>query len=354
MTRRKAFKARVRTQAERTGQSYAQAAAQLGESNPHRIPDVHTASARVVALLRANGAELAPEVAYGIGGGIGFMYAVFVYDQVEHPLLTLVCQHHPDPWAPAILDRLAAPYATTTRKSELRRLLGSRVPMILGVARRCLPWLGRDEYGGEEHVVLATPTAQGFRVTDGAGSAVLTEQDLLDGFGTARRKHPAVHLTGPVTLPEDLGPALRAGLARSVAHMTGPVLHNSFDANFGLSGLAKWSTLANGRSKKSWPILFAGTDVWMQRLVDGIEHELTAPAAGRPLFAHSLRSAGMPESAEVFERSGRLWREISARAGSRRLRFNWLADQVGAIHDTEAAGIERLRSALEAPPTSEP
>jgi hypothetical protein len=337
MTRRKAFKARVRSRMEQTGQSYAQAAAALEASNPRGTPDVHPASAQVVGLLRTGGAELAPELAYGIGGGIGFMYAVFVYEQVDHPLLTLVCQHHPEPWAPAILDRLAVPYTATTRTAELRALLGDRVPMILGLGAR------PGQHEDEERVVLAAPTGDGWRVTDGVRAAVLSEAELLGGW---RRKHPVVHLDRPVTLPADLGPAVRAGLAQSVAHLTGPVLGNAFDVNFGLSGLAKWRDVANGTTKSGWPRLFAGTDVWMQRLVDCIEHQHTAPAAGRPLFARTLHAAGIPDAAATFVRSGRMWREISGRAASRRLRLDWLADQVGMIHDAEAAGVQQLAAAL--------
>lgn len=346
MTERKTFKARVRAQMERTGQSYARAAEQLGASNPHHRPEVHPASAQVVGLLRTAGVQLAPELAYGIGGGIGFMYSVFVYADHGHPLLTLVCQHHPEPWAPAILDRLAVPYTATTRKKDVSALVSDGVPMILGVARGSLPWLDHDEYDGQEHVILATPTDGGFDVTDGADSAVLSGPALLDGFGTTRTKHPVIHVHGPVTLPADPGPAVHAGLARTVAHMTGPVLGNSFDENFGLSGLARWRDLANGTTKKSWPTLFATSDVWMQRLVDCIEHEHTAPAGGRPLLARTLRSVGLPGPASVFDRSGRLWREISSRAGSRRLRLDWLAGQVGAIHEAESDGIAQLAAAL--------
>jgi hypothetical protein len=76
MTERRAFEARVRARMAETGQSYAQAAAILETGNPAHTVDTHPASALVVSLLRTEGIELAPELAFGIGGGIGFMYAV--------------------------------------------------------------------------------------------------------------------------------------------------------------------------------------------------------------------------------------------------------------------------------------
>lgn len=134
MTERKAFKRRVRAQMEVTGQSYAQAAAQLEAGNPARLPETHPASAVVVALLRASGLTLDPLTAFGVGGGIGFMYGLFRYGDVPHPLLTLVCQHHPEPWAPAILERLGVDHSAAAGRRELNRLLADERAAILPVA----------------------------------------------------------------------------------------------------------------------------------------------------------------------------------------------------------------------------
>src|SRR5690606_12820236 len=60
---------------------------------------VHRESALVQRLLASAGVELSEAMACGLGGGIGFMYAVFEYKQAPHPLLTFVTQHHPRPWA---------------------------------------------------------------------------------------------------------------------------------------------------------------------------------------------------------------------------------------------------------------
>ncbi|WP_125777952.1 BtrH N-terminal domain-containing protein [Antribacter gilvus] len=348
MTERKAFKARVRAQMAETGRSYAHVAAQLEANNPARPDDTHPASALVVALLRTAGLELRPEVAYGIGGGIGFMYALFSYKEVGHPLLTLVCQHHPAPWAPAILDRLGVRHESATTKREATRLLDAGKPVILPLSRGSIPWLTSTALdANEEHIVIALPhEEEGFRVLDGTGaSAVLAREVVMGSYGQARRKHPVLALLDPL-LPADVRPALLAGLAATVDGMTRPVLGNSFDVNFGLSGLAKWGRLADDPGRQGWPALFQGTEVWHSRLVACIDREHTAPAAGRPLFARTLRAAGMLDAAETFERSGRQWREIAHRAASRTLTFDALGDRVRTIHDLEKQGIDELAADL--------
>src|SRR2546423_298181 len=45
----------------------------------------------------------------GLAGGIGFMYAVFEYTGWP-PMMTIVAQHHPEPWLPAVLGRLGVGY----------------------------------------------------------------------------------------------------------------------------------------------------------------------------------------------------------------------------------------------------
>ncbi|ACZ30116.1 hypothetical protein Xcel_1085 [Xylanimonas cellulosilytica DSM 15894] len=349
MTERKAFKRRVRAQMERTGQGYAQAAAQLEAGNPARRADTHPASAVVVALLRASGLTLDPVTAFGIGGGIGFMYALFRYRDTAHPLLTLVCQHHPDAWAPAILERLEVEHTAASGKRELARVLDADRPVILPVARGAIPWLAPDPLtAGEEHVVLALPQGEGARIFDGTGAhARLTRTALVEGYASTRRKHPVVTVADGATLPEDLGAAVAAGLRATVSGMTGPVLGNAFDVNFGLSGLRRWAERVAAPGPDGWGEAFAQSDVWRTRLTECITTEHTAPVAGRPLFARLLRQAGHPDAAEHFDRSARHWRTIAADAERGTLGLDDLAPLVGAIADDEAAGITALSAALD-------
>jgi hypothetical protein len=353
MTERKAFKARVRARMDETGQTYAQAAAILEAGNPARSADTHPASALVVALLRTHGVDLAPAAAFGIGGGIGFMYGLFSYAEVGHPLLTIVCQHHPAPWAPSILDRLRVPYASATTKSATASLLRDRRPVILPIARGDVAWLETSVDEREDHVVLVIPEQGGCRILDGSGaSASMQPDEVLAAYMRSRRKHPAIALDGAAGARMDVSSALVAGLRACLAGMTEPVLGNSFDVNFGLSGLTKWARLADAAGKDGWPKLFGQNDVWRGRLVDGIEREHTAPTAGRPLFVQTLRlartlgSEGVGSAAQAFEQSGHHWRAISHRAASGSLTYEQLARGVRNIVEVETGGLEVLADAL--------
>lgn len=345
MTERKAFKRRVRAQMATTGQSYAQAAAQLEAGNPARLPDPHPASAVVVALLRASGLTLDPVAAFGIGGGIGFMYALFRYTDAPHPLLTLVCQHHPEPWAPAILDRLGVEYSSSSGVRDLNRLPAQDVAMVLPVARGIVPWLVADDLTRrEERIVLALPEGENVRIFDGTGAhARLTKAEVVDGYVSTRRQHPVVTVAENATLPGDLGPAVTAGLRATVSGMTEPVLGNSFDVNFGLSGLRRWSERVTATGADGWRQAFADHDMWHQRLADCINTEHTAPAAGRPLFAQMLRMHGLTDAAEYFDRSGQHWRSIALGAARGDLELDTLRQHVDVIAGEETEGIATLQ-----------
>lgn len=348
MTERKAFKRRVRGQMSQTGQTYSQAATQLEADNPARREDVHPASALVVALLRASGLTLDPVAAFGIGGGIGFMYGLFQYRAVPHPLLTLVCQHHPDPWAPAILERTGVAHITTSGKRELIRLLDADRPVILPVAREVIPWFTADATTArEEHVVLALPDGTRARLLDGTGAqATLGKDELVGGYLATRRRHPLIALEDGATLPGDLRPALGAGLRATVAGMTEPVLGNAFDVNFGLRGLRRWAERVADPGADGWARLFASSDVWRTRLIQCINIEYTAPVAGRPLFARLLRQAGYTESAIHFEDSSAAWREITGTAEGGSRDVEGLASLIRTIAEEELRGFETLRGEL--------
>ncbi|WP_127818420.1 hypothetical protein [Microbacterium sp. CPCC 204701] len=349
MTERKAFKRRVRAQVATTGQSYAQAAAQLEAGNPARVAETHPASAVVVALLRASRLSLDPVTAFGIGGGIGFMYGLFRYADAPHPLLTLVCQHHPEPWAPAILDRLGVEYASSSGRRDVVRLLEDGAAMILPVARGVVPWLDADDLTKrEEHIVLALPERESARVFDGTGKhSRLTKAEIVDAYAHTRRKHPVTTIRQNARLPRDLRPAVSAGLRATVSGMTDRVLGNSFDVNFGLSGLRRWSERVTEKGADGWRHVFAEDDAWRQRLIDCIDREHTAPTAGRPLFARMLRMHGLAGAAEHFDRSAPHWRAIALGATRGDLELESLGHHVDAIATEEADGIAALQDLLQ-------
>src|SRR5688572_14931327 len=116
MTERKALKRIVRERMARTGEAYTTAHrhataptrtsdptgtsgptsdAGLTPGYPGFGPEHHHESALVRHLLGQAGVGLSEPMVCGLGGGIGFLYAIFEYAAVDHPLLTIVAQHHP-------------------------------------------------------------------------------------------------------------------------------------------------------------------------------------------------------------------------------------------------------------------
>jgi len=173
MTARKALKKVVRERMSRTGETYSTALRQVaGKRQPtagpgESKPPSHRESALVQHLLAAAGLPLSEPMVCGLGGGIGFMYAVFDYDVVPHPLLTIVAQHHPQPWAPAVLDRLGIGYqqqyasSAKAAMSKLGAVLDSGRPALCTVDRGPLPWHQPSGFdGAEPHTVVVTPDDQ--------------------------------------------------------------------------------------------------------------------------------------------------------------------------------------------------
>ncbi|HVK22887.1 MAG TPA: BtrH N-terminal domain-containing protein [Actinokineospora sp.] len=159
MTRQKNMKALVRDRMARTGETYTTARGHVAAHAPQRQaePGTHAPSTLVRDLL-ARAGVVAPHTGEpfteamlaGLGGGIGFMYAVFEYKGFPHPTMTIVAQHHPDPFVPAILDRLGCATETTRTTSakvadrRLSAALADGVPAVCTLDRSALPWLPRS------------------------------------------------------------------------------------------------------------------------------------------------------------------------------------------------------------------
>src|SRR5680860_1095312 len=73
------------------------------------------------------------------------MYAVFEYKQVDHPLLTIVAQHHPMPWLTAVAENLGLELDTLHSSSasaghkKLDECIDAGTPALLTVQRGLLP-----------------------------------------------------------------------------------------------------------------------------------------------------------------------------------------------------------------------
>ncbi|PWK66745.1 uncharacterized protein DUF4872 [Streptomyces sp. CG 926] len=315
---------------------------------------------RESSLVRhALGSVHAEELVAGLAGGIGFMY--FVFEYAGHPpLLTIVAQAHPDPWVEAALDRLGVPYEVThssrPRWDRVRFALDAGRPVFCAVDRSRLPWHGGipDEMVGAEPytVVLAGYEGDVLYVEDGASAPHrIAEREFGEAWtGHRKGRHRMLVPTGPAVGAPDIDGAVAATAAR----LTGPVLGNRFDVNFGFSGMEKLAAqLRDVRTRTGWERRFGSPEAFFagtRRLHTCLEVEWTAPGATRPLYADFLDLAGRPEAAALFRDSAGNWSRLAelARAAApdtdapgRRALF----DELAALVDGSLA-LERRAVAL--------
>ncbi|MCS7483403.1 BtrH N-terminal domain-containing protein [Umezawaea endophytica] len=316
MTERKSFKHLVRSRMARTGESYSTARRRLlGEQAVRTGGGTQHESALLRNVLGGRASE--PMLA-GLAGGIGFMYFVFEYAG-HHPTMTIVSRHHPDPYIPAALRRAGIEHTTTrttsARKAEagLREALAGG-PVICVVDRAKLPWHGlTGQWGPEPHSV-------GVLGIDG-GTVLLDDEcvrpnplPLADFLAAWSSKHEMT------TVGAGWRPDVEDAIGTTCAHLTGPVLGNNFDVNFGFSGMRKLAAqLRDPKGKQGWARRYADPGALffaLRRLHDCLEVEHGGPSATRPLYADFLREVGRPGAAELFDASGALWSEVAARAVS--------------------------------------
>jgi hypothetical protein len=355
MTEHRTRKRLVRERMARTGESYttarrhvlARIASELSPAlPPGLVPGYdrfgggqHHESTLLAHLLRQRGIT-APHTgeAYteamlgGLAGGIGFMYAVFEYKGLP-PMLTIVAQHHPEPWVPAALDRLGCPYrishstSTPVALGALRRELDAGNPVLCTIARSyAASGIDADPY----QVVVAGWDGATLYLDDVAVAPRAIDEAAFGAAWSAHRKGRYERLTvtgGPSgALPSGALPdAIRAAVATTVAHLTGPVLGNAFDANFGFSGMARLAgQLRDRRTKSGWLRRFGTPEslgIGLARLAECLEVTYTAPAATRALYADFLDEAAplvddkrLAEAATLFRASGALWSRVASRA----------------------------------------
>ncbi|WP_144118595.1 BtrH N-terminal domain-containing protein [Catellatospora sichuanensis] len=384
MTARRNFKKLVRERMERTGESYTTAARHLA-GPVVTTAGQHHESVLVGHLLAAAGQPLSEAMVCGLGGGIGFMYAVFEYDAVPHPLLTIVAQHHPQPWAPAVLDRLGLAYQQTNGTStkaaldRLRTALDAGRPALCLVDRGRLPWQENPPFSAAEPYTVVVTARDGDTLTvldpphgvhtmpaPAFGAAWAAHRQgrhallAVESGPAPARAGDSAGSTGPSGM--DLRAAVRDALNTTVAHLTGPVLGNSFDVNFGFSGMAKLAAeLRNGRTRKGWARRFGdpvGHQHAMRRLTVCLEQEYTAPGATRPLYADFLDEAAavlaapaLTSAARLFRDSGQTWSALAAHAAAatpdddQRAWCDHAADLVDTALTTERTAARHLTPA---------
>jgi hypothetical protein len=371
MTERKGLKRAVRERMGRTGESYTTAHRHVAVPRPPAgiVPgyprfgrENHHESSLVRHLLAQAGLPLSEAMVCGLGGGIGFLYATFAYTGLPHPLLTIVAQHHPAPWAPEVLTRLGVAYteqhssATPAALTKLRRCLESGRPALCTVDRSQLPWhAGRSflEAADPYLVVVAGVDGDTFYVDDRDPAPHAIDATAFGAAWAGHKKGRHAMLTLGAGGVADLAGAVSSAIATTVAHLTGPVLGNAFDVNMGLRGMAKLATELGGTGRQSWAQRFGSEAAFahaMTRLDDCLQREYTAPDATRPLYAHFLDEAAAlspvdASAAALFRRSAASWAAIAAEARSATdpaITFPRLADHVQTALTLETAAATAL------------
>ncbi len=380
MTANRKFKQLVRERMARTGERYAAARAQVLATGTSDADDRDTRSSAVLAghelfpdvqavggqqpdvaaarNLCANAGVVGPDdeplseaAVFGLCGGVGFLYGVFVYD--EGPTMTIVARNEsmPDPFLEPLFARVGAAVQVATTggakkaAATLDATLAAGTPALATVGAGALGYLGQSEAMASmaPHVVGVVGVGPGGEVLvdDRAPVPIPVDRATFDTArgAYAKAKHRLITVTATDT-EHDWARAVAEAVVDGAEGFDRPPVPQ-FAANVGRAGLTKFHRLlTHERDAKGWARVFGqgpAAALGFGRLIDCIDHDYTAPAAGRPLQAEFLRWAaalvsdagpaspamrvageGAPErwaeAGDEFARSGEAWARIVALA----------------------------------------
>lgn len=359
MTDQRNFKRLVRERMARTGERYAAARAQVlsagaGPEAAGAPPSGSTGLFPAVTIIGGqqpdlaaarnlcanagvrspDGGPLSEALAFGLAGGIGFLYGVFSYD--DGPTMTIVARHDsmPDPFCAPLFARVGAQVDIATTggakkaAATLDAVMAEQRPALCTVGAGALGYLGESAgmAGMAPHIVGVVGSAPdgSVLVDDRAPTPIPVDRPTFDAARAAyaKGKHRLITIT-TVDADHDWPAAITEAVATAPARFDEPPVPR-FAANVGLAGLGKWQRLlTDTRDAKGWPNVFASgreAAIGLSRLHDCIDHAYTAPAAGRPLYADFLDqaatiagtsgTAGWSEAAERFRASAENWSAV--------------------------------------------
>ena len=367
MTTHKDLKDLVRARMARTGESYTTARRHVTAGQQH-AGQHHESTLLARMLERAGhrdprtGKPYTETTLCGLAGGIGFLYAVFEYRGLP-PMVTLVAQHHPEPWAEAALTRLGIGHAVGHSSAPARALAALDADAYCLVDRSALPWTETPALHTDPHPVLVTGRrGDDLLVWDRAAQPYPIAPDafLAAWSGYRKGRYHRVTVDGPGD-PVDLAAAMRAAIGTTAAHLTGPVLGNYFDANMGFAGMRRFAEqLRDTKGKTGWGRRMAAPgalDAALRRVYECLEEQYTAPGGTRPLYAAFLDEAAdvlaappLAEAAGLFRASAAHWSAVALGEDPVAM-----ADRVDAARALEEEAAEIMARVVEKPaaaPTS--
>lgn len=349
MSEQGALSQRVRERMAGAGESWTTAYHHVVGLRPGAHPQRHHESVLVRRMLSAAGLDVSEAMVCGLGGGIGFLYAVFEYKAVDHPLLTIVTQHHPTPWLEAVSTHLGAATTTLTSSSpqrahvKLRRALDDGRPVLVQVARGLLPWheTAPDHEAADPYPVLVIGReGEDLVVLDGHERRIGADR-LAVAWAAHRKGRFSVTTLDGAGSP-DLGWAVDRAVATTHAHLTGPVLGHAFDVNLGLSGVARLrDDLLDSRSARGWARRFGAEHAFEAarwRLAECLTWAHGAEGATRLVYADFLAETGRARAASLSREAGVQWSAIADVAGAEAdpaVAIPELAARVARVHDVE-------------------
>jgi len=395
MTKQREFKQLVRERMSKTGESYTAARAQilqkLNEESPQaerypgvlpgydRFGGVQADTAVIHNVLRhaaikspLTGQPFTEAMVNGLCGGPGFLYAVFEYKGWP-PMLTITTRSRsmPDVYAAAGLARLGVKLNTSETASPKPARKALDVALAAGRAALCvsdvatLPWYGlpKEFAGGAPHMIAVVgQDGDQAWIDDRAPRPMRLGMDALGKSRAAYRKGKNRLYTVEGAQPKyDARQAIRDAIADTAHCYVAPAAPKPFWVNCGFSGMQKLHAhLTDAKDQKAWPAMFAeGARAYagLHRAYQCIEHESTAPAAGRPFYAEFLDEAadalGKPvlqQAAEAYRASGELWaqaaRTIAACPDQAVRQACEIADRRLELSDAEGAGASGELAAL--------
>ncbi len=336
MPRQKNFKKLVRDRAAKTGESYTAARAHFVTQPPRTATDPH-AGALTRALAAAgvvnpvDGRPLTEQLVFGLGGGIGFQYMVFVYEGwtsialdgrrntlyfekagfIEHACAAL--------GVPVRVQQLPSP---ETARKRLRAALAAAPEVVLTLDLVKLPGHpGDDPY----LPYLPTPVTVSEHGADlevtglAGGKRTMSWAEVIEARWAQQKKYGGLFLLGapadPPADPLDVAAATRAALARTADCLLEPSM-TSFDTNFGIPGIRKWARmLTDEKDAKGWPKL-CPDDESLRLALLSVRRGL-GETASRAQFAAFLGEAAtllgdakLAASAATYADLGRRWAKL--------------------------------------------
>jgi len=393
MTKQREFKQAVRERMSKTGESYAAARAQILKkleiAQPKDYPGVlagygkfggvqadtavlHNVLRHAGITSPITGQPFTEAMINGLCGGPGFLYAVFEY-QGWPPVLTMTMRSRsmPDVYAAEGLARLGVKCSKSETSSPKPARLALDKASAAGRAALCvsdiatLPWYGlpKEFAGGAPHMIAVIGRdGDDAWIDDRAPRPMRLSMDALAKSRAAYRKGKNRLYTVDGPQPKyDARRAIRDAIADTAKRYFEPAVPKSFWSNCGLAGMQKWrALLTDQKDGKGWPQVFAERDrayAGLHRAYQCIEHESTAPAAGRAFYAEFLEEAsaalGQPalqQAAAAYRDSGTLWaqaaRLISGCADAAVRQACEIADRRLELSDAEGGGASKELSAL--------